>query len=481
MVLCPSRKTPPVLSTSVPKTSVLKTPLIAAVPAIAMMLAQGGSLQAQPIPGFTDQPAPAIRVGAAETVVYPGTLTVPIFAENFLTADGAHITLDFDPAFLVYAWYTPRNKAWRMERAQPYGEQRTIFLLRRLKSIQEIEGPIADEDDLDFRTPPVDTPVHIVDVTFYVKPYPQQAGETPPFVRSTRITLGPQAAPGEPGSDSYLYRDQTGAGFKSVPTRLWPNEARVYYQDGVEAGSAAATNAPQKFTIPIYLTSIRPEQKTFLVGVDYDELFLRVEGVEGVGPTIRTAPAESLSLDEPDRVSFRVEIEPKYRDAICRLHVANLVLDYSGGAEVGEDLEFEPHLLGGTATAGGGAAAREAAGGPYGGSVLGSVEILEPHFVRGNIDSSSQTRSDGIRTYNADLTDAHGILVSIFFGAGDVGCMDAADVNDNGAVDVSDVICILNHLYRAGPPPARPYPYPGLDPSDDGFDCAQPVPIFQTR
>jgi hypothetical protein len=52
-------------------------------------------------------------------------------------------------------------------------------------------------------------------------------------------------------------------------------------------------------------------------------------------------------------------------------------------------------------------------------------------------------------------------------------CLDACDVNDDGRLDVSDPISLLNWLFRSGLPPPEPGPDEiGRDTTDDKLDCA---------
>ena len=52
-------------------------------------------------------------------------------------------------------------------------------------------------------------------------------------------------------------------------------------------------------------------------------------------------------------------------------------------------------------------------------------------------------------------------------------CLDAADANDDGRVDIADAVKILAHLFaQAGPLPA-PFGACGEDPTADGLDCGQ--------
>ena len=63
-------------------------------------------------------------------------------------------------------------------------------------------------------------------------------------------------------------------------------------------------------------------------------------------------------------------------------------------------------------------------------------------------------------------------LEYLFLG-GAADCEDAADANDDGVVDVSDGIFILDFLFNGGRAPPPPYPSPGLDPSEDGLLCGR--------
>ena len=64
------------------------------------------------------------------------------------------------------------------------------------------------------------------------------------------------------------------------------------------------------------------------------------------------------------------------------------------------------------------------------------------------------------------------MLLGLFRGAALV-CPDAADANDDGALDISDAIMTLGFLFL-GMPPTLPEPHPnrGPDPTSDALDCA---------
>ena len=70
-----------------------------------------------------------------------------------------------------------------------------------------------------------------------------------------------------------------------------------------------------------------------------------------------------------------------------------------------------------------------------------------------------------------DLADAIFLLGYLFGSSGVVSCADACDINDDGAIDVADAISILSALFSGGEPPGQPFPFCGLDPTDDTLEC----------
>ncbi len=95
------------------------------------------------------------------------------------------------------------------------------------------------------------------------------------------------------------------------------------------------------------------------------------------------------------------------------------------------------------------------------------VEVDPPDpsvvFIRGD------TTSDG----QLDLSDGVITLQYLFLG-GEIPCASAADHDDGGSLDLGDAISLLSFLFIAGPPPAPPYPLPGIDPTPDSLACAVP-------
>ena len=82
-------------------------------------------------------------------------------------------------------------------------------------------------------------------------------------------------------------------------------------------------------------------------------------------------------------------------------------------------------------------------------------------FRRGDVDDNGSVQ----------LTDAVRILNFLFAGGEKPTCMDAADVDDNGAVQLTDPVYFLNHLFAGGPEPTPPFAECGTDPNNDELTC----------
>lgn len=68
--------------------------------------------------------------------------------------------------------------------------------------------------------------------------------------------------------------------------------------------------------------------------------------------------------------------------------------------------------------------------------------VSNPRFLRGDVDGS-QSR---------EITDAIRLLSALFLDSNPPVCFDAADTNDDGHVDVSDPVAILEELFVGGSP-----------------------------
>ena len=88
-----------------------------------------------------------------------------------------------------------------------------------------------------------------------------------------------------------------------------------------------------------------------------------------------------------------------------------------------------------------------------------------PDFIRGDFDRNSEV----------DLTDAVSIAHYLFLGGTQPVCMDTADSNDDGILDISDPVYLLFYLFIAdSPPPPEPFPEAGNDPTfRDNLGCQE--------
>jgi hypothetical protein len=57
----------------------------------------------------------------------------------------------------------------------------------------------------------------------------------------------------------------------------------------------------------------------------------------------------------------------------------------------------------------------------------------------------------------------------LFGGESTIACLDAADCNDDGTVDISDPIYLLGYLFLGGVAPPAPHPGWGVDPTADAL------------
>jgi hypothetical protein len=82
-------------------------------------------------------------------------------------------------------------------------------------------------------------------------------------------------------------------------------------------------------------------------------------------------------------------------------------------------------------------------------------------FVRGDIVGEDEAESPVV-----DQNDAVNILAFLFIGVSiPATCEAAADINDNGLVELSDYTYLVNFLHNGGPPPPAPFPAAGTDPT----------------
>ena len=96
-----------------------------------------------------------------------------------------------------------------------------------------------------------------------------------------------------------------------------------------------------------------------------------------------------------------------------------------------------------------------------------AVEVGCTGLLRGDING------DGFH----DVSDTVSLLLSLFGGLDGPECMDSADADDDGLVQVNDAIYLLNWRYSTtGSPPPPPFVSCGPDPTADSLDCVSSPP-----
>lgn len=103
-----------------------------------------------------------------------------------------------------------------------------------------------------------------------------------------------------------------------------------------------------------------------------------------------------------------------------------------------------------------------------------SVPLLR---VNGSVTFDSSVlifrRGNANQDGNVDLGDVVFILSYLFNNGSAPLCFDSADVNDDGLLDLSDPIYLITYLFNNGPFPPFPFLACGIDATDtDQFDCA---------
>ena len=88
------------------------------------------------------------------------------------------------------------------------------------------------------------------------------------------------------------------------------------------------------------------------------------------------------------------------------------------------------------------------------------MTVGEAPFLRGDTDENAAV----------NLTDAVVILNHLFQGQPSSACLDALDTNDSGDVNLTDAVYLLQFLFQGGSPLPAPYPDAGQDLTADELE-----------
>jgi len=83
------------------------------------------------------------------------------------------------------------------------------------------------------------------------------------------------------------------------------------------------------------------------------------------------------------------------------------------------------------------------------------------------------TRGDANQDGAVDISDAVAVLEFLFLGPSRLRCQDAMDCDDDGALAITDAIFLLNYLFLGGDPVPPPGPGPGPDGTPDDLTCQE--------
>lgn len=110
---------------------------------------------------------------------------------------------------------------------------------------------------------------------------------------------------------------------------------------------------------------------------------------------------------------------------------------------------------------------------PIRADIHGGAMTVLPTVVDGTLHVARFRRGDANGDSSVNIADAIFLLLARFIGGDPPACRDAADVNDDGVIDLADPISVLGGLFvPASVLPPLPGPYEcGVDPTPDGLDC----------
>jgi hypothetical protein len=117
---------------------------------------------------------------------------------------------------------------------------------------------------------------------------------------------------------------------------------------------------------------------------------------------------------------------------------------------------------------------------PPSGNILYEIALLFPGGVEGcsrscEVDRTTEVtflRGDANDDGKVNISDPIAVLDHLFRGV-PISCEDAGDFDDSGGINLTDAVVILTYLFESGekPTPPAPFPSPGPDPTPDSLGC----------
>ncbi len=246
----------------------------------------------------------------------------------------------------------------------------------------------------------------------------------------------------------------------------------IYLRDAVEIRSADLSRGRQTFVLPLYVTRISYSSSQLLLSVDYDQTYLSLRAITYAEHPGILSPRVDWEDKIEDGAGATIELAFKHgiTPRMKRRHLLDLQFEYHANTQRTpetlsivpgfrrDEFEIENGLLESLESAE---------------SVPGVLYFKAREFVRGDVDGSQFLSTDDVVRL---------LLASFVYGLDSIQCLEAADVDDNGFIDMTDPVYLLGYIFMGGPPPAAPYPSRGSNPfagSDSDLGCARGRPQFK--
>jgi len=425
-------------------------------------------------------------------------ISVPIRIAGNRQANYVQLSIDYDRERLSFSELRIEDEQWVLWPGMPVAVDPEGRILATLIDLGGAPRPLPHEQGR-----------HVVSLVYDLLPGNLPADNYRLLAPLSFTPFDPQSLTQDPREETLagiLDRSDEDAALQLVQTHLADGGVSVYYANGIEIGGGGMTFREQSFTLPLYITHLG-EIDAISVGVDYDELILNLIRVHprdlSAGEIAPANPTAIFYRSSPAGADFRLDLSGYGEEAsgfLLREHVADLEFHYAGSVEVGDgagqggpvnfvgaQLIVQPSLMRGIGEG-------RAAGNRNQGLKLlpARLRILRPYFVRGNVDSSIlgyNPPEDGAalarETFRTapTLSDSVAILRWLFApepGRESITCMEAADTDDDGNIQIDDAVLLLTSLFIGGDNPAAPFPYPGADSAHPalGMGCDVALPVF---
>ena len=159
------------------------------------------------------------------------------------------------------------------------------------------------------------------------------------------------------------------------------------------------------------------------------------DAMAGVPPTYDELSSDLHEITDP--TSFDVEIDILPQIDLLRTGSNVLAIEVHNNSLDSSDLSLSAELV-----------------------YAGSDPVTGPMFVRGDINGDN----------NHTISDAILVIRGIFSGY-HLTCVEAADVDNNGNLNIADAIKLLVYLFGGGEAPPAPFDEPGPDQDGDTLSC----------